>query len=154
MQTRPDGPSGPGPDQLWSPSRKLQSTPGEMALEMRRARPKLAPMGSNSYSDIKDSLRSLYMDSRPWLVGFSGGKDSTMLASLIVEVVAGIPNDQRKKPVALLCTETWSWREISTSVSRTRDCWTSKAWNRARLRLQWSNQPYERKRNIDTRRQN
>jgi len=29
-----------------------------------------------------------------------------MLASLIVEVVAGIPEDQRKKPVAILCTDT------------------------------------------------
>ena len=67
----------------------------------------LAPMGASSYSDIKDSLRHLYLeDPRPWLVGFSGGKDSTMLASLIVEVVAGIPDDQRKKPVAILCTDT------------------------------------------------
>ena len=67
----------------------------------------LAPMGASSYSDIKDSLRHLYLeDPRPWLVGFSGGKDSTMLASLIVEVVADIPDDQRKKPVAILCTDT------------------------------------------------
>ena len=64
-------------------------------------------MGASSYTDIKDSLRHLYLeDPRPWLVGFSGGKDSTMLASLIVEVVAGIPDDQRKKPVAILCTDT------------------------------------------------
>ena len=64
-------------------------------------------MGASSYSDIKESLRNLYVeDPRPWLVGFSGGKDSTMLASLIVEVVAGIPDDQRKKPVAILCTDT------------------------------------------------
>jgi hypothetical protein len=30
-------------------------------------------MGASSYSDIKDSLRHLYLDDpRPWLVGFSG----------------------------------------------------------------------------------
>ncbi len=64
-------------------------------------------MGASSYSDIKDSLRHLYLDDpRPWLVGFSGGKDSTMLASLIVEVVAAIPDNHRKKPVAILCTDT------------------------------------------------
>jgi tRNA(Ile)-lysidine synthase TilS/MesJ len=29
------------------------------------------------FQDIKDSLRQLYLDDqRPWLVGFSGGKDS------------------------------------------------------------------------------
>ena len=64
-------------------------------------------MDATSYLDIKSSLRQLYLDDpRPWLVGFSGGKDSTMLASLIVEVIAGIPDTQRKKPVAVLCTDT------------------------------------------------
>src|ERR1039458_7155104 len=64
-------------------------------------------MDATSYQDIKSSLRQLYLnDPRPWLVGFSGGKDSTMLASLIVEVIAGIPDGQRKKPVAVLCTDT------------------------------------------------
>ena len=34
-------------------------------------------MSSSNYSDIRDSLRSLYLeDARPWLVGFSGGKDT------------------------------------------------------------------------------
>jgi DNA sulfur modification protein DndC len=38
--------------------------------------------------DIRDSLRHLYLeDERPWLVGFSGGRDSTMLASLVFGVV-------------------------------------------------------------------
>ena len=58
----------------------------------------LPSMGASSYTDIKDSLRNLYLeDPRPWLVGFSGGKDSTMLASLIVEVVAGIPERPAQK---------------------------------------------------------
>jgi 3'-phosphoadenosine 5'-phosphosulfate sulfotransferase (PAPS reductase)/FAD synthetase len=43
----------------------------------------LEPMGTSSYSDIKDSLGHRYLEGpRPWLVGFSGGKDSTMLALL------------------------------------------------------------------------
>jgi DNA sulfur modification protein DndC len=34
------------------------------------------------FQEIKVSLQQLYLeDERPWLVGFSGGKDSTMLAS-------------------------------------------------------------------------
>jgi tRNA(Ile)-lysidine synthase TilS/MesJ len=37
---------------------------------------------SSTYREIRDSLCQLYLeDERPWLVGFSGGKDSTMLAS-------------------------------------------------------------------------
>ena len=59
------------------------------------------------YHDIQSSLRQLYQeDARPWLVGFSGGKDSTMVASLVVEAVASIPAEHRKKPVAFLCTDT------------------------------------------------
>ena len=57
--------------------------------------------------ELRDSLVELYhSDSRPWLVGFSGGKDSTMLASLIFEAVESIPESQRTKLIAVLCTDT------------------------------------------------
>jgi DNA sulfur modification protein DndC len=39
-------------------------------------------------------------------VGFSGGKDSMMLASLIFDAVLSIPAEQRKKPISVLCTDT------------------------------------------------
>ena len=59
------------------------------------------------FQDIKGSLHQLYLeDQRPWLVGFSGGKDSTMLASLIFDVILSIPADQRKKAVSVVCTDT------------------------------------------------
>jgi DNA sulfur modification protein DndC len=64
-------------------------------------------MSGNSYNDIKARLRTLYMgDDRPWLIGFSGGKDSTMLASLIFETVASVEAGSRIKPIALVCTDT------------------------------------------------
>jgi DNA sulfur modification protein DndC len=64
-------------------------------------------MAVTIFQDIKRSLRQLYLeDERPWLVGFSGGKDSTMLASLIFDVVLSIPADQRKKAVSVVCTDT------------------------------------------------
>jgi len=64
-------------------------------------------MAATKYQAIKDSLCRLYLDDpRPWLVGFSGGKDSTLVASLIVETVVGIPEAGRKKPVSILCTDT------------------------------------------------
>ena len=59
------------------------------------------------FQEIKASLQQLYReDERPWLVGFSGGKDSTMLASLIFDAVLSIPAEQRKKPISVLCTDT------------------------------------------------
>ncbi len=64
-------------------------------------------MAATAYKEIKDSLTQLYAeDERPWLVGFSGGKDSTMLASIIFDAVLSIPAGQRKKPVSILCTDT------------------------------------------------
>ena len=61
----------------------------------------------NTYEDIKSVLRQLYLeDDRPWLVGFSGGKDSTMLASLIFETVLSFPIERRTKPISVLCTDT------------------------------------------------
>jgi DNA sulfur modification protein DndC len=64
-------------------------------------------MANNSYRDIIGSLAQLYVaDDRPWLVGFSGGKDSTMLASLIFNSVLTVPAAQRKKLVSVLCTDT------------------------------------------------
>jgi DNA sulfur modification protein DndC len=59
------------------------------------------------FQNIKSGVRQLYLDDgRPWLVGFSGGKDSTLLASLLFDAVLSVPIGQRKKPVSVLCTDT------------------------------------------------
>ena len=64
-------------------------------------------MATSIYQDIKKSLRQLYLeDDRPWLVGFSGGKDSTMLASLVFDVVLSLPPAERTKPISIVCTDT------------------------------------------------
>ena len=64
-------------------------------------------MASTSYQEIKESLHQLYLDDpRPWLVGFSGGKDSSMVASLLFEAVLAVPVERRKKEIAILCTDT------------------------------------------------
>lgn len=59
------------------------------------------------FGSITTALRQLYLeDPRPWLVGYSGGKDSTMVASLIFEAVQSLPKEQRIKPISFLCTDT------------------------------------------------
>jgi DNA sulfur modification protein DndC len=61
-------------------------------------------MDATSYHDIKSSLRQLYLDDpRPWLVGFSGGKEHTMAAPLVSNAILSAPPDQRKNPFAILC---------------------------------------------------
>lgn len=59
------------------------------------------------FTEIITLLTRLYLeDGRPWLIGFSGGKDSTMLASLIFEAVFAIEPDKRIKPITVVCTDT------------------------------------------------
>lgn len=64
-------------------------------------------MTTSVYQDIKNNLQELYLeDNRPWLIGFSGGKDSSMLASLVFDAVLSVPTEKQKKPVVILCTDT------------------------------------------------
>ena len=85
-------------------------------------------MATGNITEIKDSLRELYLaDSRPWLVGFSGGKDSTLVASLIFDTVQSIPAEQRKKEIAIVCTDTRVEipaivEMIETSLAKMRKC--------------------------------
>lgn len=59
------------------------------------------------YTQIFESTQRLYLDDpRPRLVGFSRGKDSTMVASLVAGTVMAIPPEQRVKDVVIVCTDT------------------------------------------------
>jgi DNA sulfur modification protein DndC len=59
------------------------------------------------YDNIIQSLKELYLkDSRPWIVGFSGGKDSTMVAALVFSAVLSIPPEQRNKQIVVISTDT------------------------------------------------
>ena len=41
----------------------------------------------DEYSKIKDEMKLVYLhDQRPWMIGFSGGKDSTLLCQLVFEM--------------------------------------------------------------------
>lgn len=62
---------------------------------------------ASHYVAVRAGLTDLYLrDSRPWLVGFSGGKDSTMVAALIFDAVLAVPAAARTKPISVLCTDT------------------------------------------------
>jgi DNA sulfur modification protein DndC len=59
------------------------------------------------YDPIIKTLGDLYaLDSRPWVVGYSGGKDSTMIVSLVFEVLALLTPEARTKEIAVVCTDT------------------------------------------------
>lgn len=54
-----------------------------------------------------DEVRELYIaDEVPWILGYSGGKDSTATLQLVWTALAGLPADQRKKVVHVISTDT------------------------------------------------
>jgi len=54
-----------------------------------------------------EEIRELYtLDSIPWVIGYSGGKDSTAVLQLIWMALAALPAEQRTKPVHVISTDT------------------------------------------------
>lgn len=57
---------------------------------------------------IQKEMRQEYLQphSMPWVVGFSGGKDSTLLVQLVVETILSIAPDQRTRQVYIIYNDT------------------------------------------------
>lgn len=56
---------------------------------------------------LRDEIRRLYTaDGVPWVVGYSGGKDSTAVLQLVWGALVELPEHQRQKPVYVISTDT------------------------------------------------
>ena len=52
------------------------------------------------FEDIIQEMALVYQyDNRPWMIGFSGGKDSTLLCCLVMEMLKRLPAEKRNKKV-------------------------------------------------------
>ena len=57
--------------------------------------------------EIKDEIKSLYLHNEiPWVIGYSGGKDSTAVVQLVYQSLSEIPEKQRSKVVYVLTSDT------------------------------------------------
>jgi DNA sulfur modification protein DndC len=62
---------------------------------------------ANSIQQTLDAIRGTYaQDNRPWVIGFSGGKDSTCTLQLIWQALKSLPKDQRSKPIHVISSNT------------------------------------------------
>lgn len=76
-------------------------------------------------------IRELYLaDEVPWIIGYSGGKDSTATLQLVWMAVAGLPVEQRKKTIHVISTDTlvenpivstWVGRSISSMRKKAKE---------------------------------
>lgn len=60
-----------------------------------------------SLPEIYDGIREVYLlDDRPWIVGYSGGKDSTTALQLIWVALSELDPEDRSKPVYVIASDT------------------------------------------------
>ena len=57
---------------------------------------------------IRRELRDEYLQphTKPWIIGFSGGKDSTLLLHLVMEAMRQVAPDERQRPVYVVSNNT------------------------------------------------
>src|ERR1041384_1252348 len=57
--------------------------------------------------ELKEEIRDLYLaDDVPWIIGYSGGKDSTAILQLTWLALADLPVEQRQKTVHVISNDT------------------------------------------------
>ena len=62
---------------------------------------------SRKLRDIYDEIQSVYLsDNRPWILGFSGGKDSTCMVQLVWSAISELPEEQRQKKIFIISSDT------------------------------------------------
>lgn len=58
-------------------------------------------------AQLEDEIRALYIaDDVPWIIGYSGGKDSTATLQLVWSAISGLPAEKRQKTVHVISTDT------------------------------------------------
>lgn len=64
----------------------------------------------NKFAVFEDTINEMTFvykhDNRPWLIGYSGGKDSSLLVSLVVETVSRLPVKERTKKIFIVTSDT------------------------------------------------
>ncbi|GAB2528078.1 DNA phosphorothioation system sulfurtransferase DndC [Spirosoma aerophilum] len=74
---------------------------------------------------IEDEIIDQYLyddNPRPWIIGFSGGKDSTMLLQVVWRALVKIPDGTRNRPIHVVCNDTLVENpKIVSFINRTLD---------------------------------
>lgn len=58
-------------------------------------------------AEYLSEITSLYLEnSTPWVIGYSGGKDSTVVLELVYQALLNLSPEKRHKPVFVVCSDT------------------------------------------------
>lgn len=84
---------------------------------------------------VCDEIRVLYQDDGvPWVIGYSGGKDSTAIVQLVWMALSKLPTTARTKPVHVISTDTLVENPVVSS-------WVSKSLKRLAAASESQNLP-------------
>lgn len=62
---------------------------------------------SRKLADIYEEIRTVYLgDNRPWILGFSGGKDSTCMVQLVWYAISALPQEKKQKKIFVISSDT------------------------------------------------
>ena len=62
---------------------------------------------TRTLKQIYDEVRKVYLsDNRPWILGFSGGKDSTCMAQLVWNALSELSADELQKKIYIISSDT------------------------------------------------
>ncbi len=89
------------------------------------------------YREIKKEMELVYLhDQRPWMIGYSGGKDSTLLCQLVFEMLESLPEEKRSKPVYIVTSDTMVENPIVKAYMHRMNRAINDASNRKKLNIQ------------------
>ena len=61
----------------------------------------------NTLEELIEEIRYVYKsDDRPWVIGYSGGKDSTTVVELVYKMLLGLREEERHKNVYIVSSDT------------------------------------------------
>ena len=87
------------------------------------------PDANRAIDDIYEEIRDVYQsDDRPWVIGYSGGKDSSTTLQLIWYALSKLPKSKLKKPVYVISSDTLvETPHVISFIDQTLDNITSEA---------------------------
>ncbi len=86
---------------------------------------------------LEEEVRELYLsDKVPWIIGYSGGKDSTAVLQLIWSAITQLPAEQHHKPIHIISTDTLVENPIVSS-------WVAKSLEIMRKKAEAENLPFK-----------
>ena len=80
-----------------------------MTKDVRKSYPqeKNLRLGKRYLSEVEEEIRQVYIsDNRPWVIGYSGGKDSSATTQLVWNALTTLPKRLLKKPVYVISSDT------------------------------------------------